>query len=734
MYRKGRLKIPPRHPIQITTPMNSHPEFEPPKHVSQRLLLSGALMLLGLIGICWASFRHAAAESDTARRFAFLDEFDEEKRERAAQVAHRLRESRHDTSTTEKVDKQGVQRGRSVVSTEKPLKLEREEDYFAPNLSIDLSDAAIESRLAKDVRYLSSDELEGRGIRTNGLVLAGDFLAEEFKKAGLYSAWYNESPFQEFQLLNGSSKGVVQRVMFHRKNDEKYLLTPNVDFSSLIKTTMGTMTLDVVFVGYGITAPEFNYDDYKGVRVAGKAVVILRNEPSPSDPKSPFAGADASRHSPVYTKIQNAIAHGATAVILCDRPSVEHANNDDGDPLAGDLLKIEFADNSFDTTIPVIHCRQALLAEMFEQYEDQTLSEVVAQIDNDSTPRSRQIEGFQIGFEVTRNRSGREVRNVLASIEPNGPMPARTIIIGAHYDHLGRDGWGSLAVGADGEIHNGADDNASGTATIVEIARQLASRRDQLKCRILFIAFTAEELGLIGSKHYVRDPAVPLSQTMAMINLDMVGRLREELTIYGVGTAREWNDLLEPVTAENSLNVKLRSSGYGPSDHAVFYEKGIPVLHFFTGFHPQYHRPADDSHLLNIQGMRQISRCVAELVTELATQESPLSKGTAPSDGLFGDGTFAELIDQPKSDPPKFGVVVKTVNEGGKGLLIRKVLPSSVASNNGLKPGDVITKVGDSNVTTVEELKSSISQFTSGVKVPIKITRRSLDLEIEVNF
>lgn len=702
------------------------------KSRGQRLLLTSSLMVIGLFGLCWLGFKYAAADSETDTNRVFLDDFSDKKEKIESELAafreKAAKQSRESTGNS----KTGKQPHVSVVAVSPSEQLDRPDEFFAEPLQIDLSDAAIEKRLKHDVEYLASDELEGRGIRTKGLEVAGEFLAKEFKKAGLYTAWYGDSPFQDFQLLNGSRRGAVQRVLFNRKQGEKYLLTPNVDFSSLMKTTTGTMTLPVVFVGYGITAPELNYDDYKGIRVAGKAVIILRHEPQKTDVNSPFDGAQASRYAPVYTKIQNAIAHGATAVILCDTHSKSIGKIHD-DLFSSDLLKVEFSENAFDTTIPVIHCRQALLDEVLQEFGVESLKEIETQIDADLKPRSRVIKGFRIGFEVSRDRSGRAVRNVLASIEPNGPMPTRTVIVGAHYDHLGRDGWGSLAVGADGEIHNGADDNGSGTAVILEVARQLAARRDQLKCRVLFIAFTAEELGLLGSKHYIRDPAVPLKETVAMINLDMVGRLREELTVYGVGTAREWNDIVLPAARSYDLNVSGRSSGYGPSDHAVFYERGVPVLHFFTGFHPQYHRPADDSHLLNIKGMAQISRCVTDIVAKLAEDDTLLSPDSSSHGGLLAESGLSGVLEQPKLDPPRFGVVVNRLPKNN-GLQIRKVLPKSIAESNGLLPGDIIQKVGDTLIHNINDLKKSVVGHDRGEKIPVLVTRRNLELEIEVIF
>lgn len=702
----------------------------PPQQLPQqhRLMLTGLMLCVGAIGITWACLRFAAA-NHADPNLAFLEEFSEQQELLAAELEVAHRRARSAAKTTPVEPTQPVRH--AVEPQTGSLPTESTPFYHSP-LKIDLSPTAIEQRLKRDVEYLASDELEGRGIRTRGLEIAGDYLAKEFSAAGLNLSWFDGTPFQEFQLLNGSRKGAVQRVLFNRPDGEKYLLTPNVDFSSLTKTTMGTMTLPVAFAGYGITAPELNYDDYSQIRVAGKAVIMLRHEPRSDDADSPFNGTESSRHAPVYSKIQNAISHGAAAVLLCDlNPSAQH--DDSANPFSSELLKVEFAEDAFDNSIPVIHCRRSLLDEVLQQYGADSLSEIQRAIDQDLQPHSFDVEGFRIGFEVTRNRSGRSVRNVLASLEPNGPAPQETVIVGAHYDHLGSDGWGSLAIGANGEIHNGADDNASGTAIIMEVARQLASRRDQLQRRVLFIAFTAEEMGLLGSKHYIRDPVVPLSETIAMINLDMVGRLREEVTVYGVGTAHEWNDILLPAAEARSLRIDGRSSGYGPSDHAVFYERGIPVLHFFTGFHPQYHRPADDAHLLNIEGMRRISECVSEVVLHLATDPHALTRDTSAGSKLFSESGFSELLTPASRPKAKFGVIVKS-QEDQQGLTVREVLEESIAAQHGIQPGDVLLQVGETGITSLEALRNSVMSFESGSRVPVRIRRRTLEIELDVEF
>ena len=688
-----------------------------------------------MLGLTWCAIRFAEAQTTPENRaFAFLDEFSR----RLAFAQRPLGFHPDQIATEQKAKPNSIKTADSIppTQTSSPEPKKNRDvptvNYHAQNLKIALSPKAIKTRLKHDVEFLADDQLEGRGTRTRGLKIASDFIAQEFRDAGLYTAWYGNSPFQEFRLLSATRKAAVQRVKFHRSEGEDFLLTPNVDFTSLLKTSTGTMTLSVVFAGYGITAPELGYDDYANIQVSGKAVVVLRQEPQQDQEDSVFNGAESSRYAPVFTKIQNAITHGAAAVILCDTTNMVDQFRAD-DPFSSELLKVEFSDNAFETSIPVIHCRRSLLDQYFQDHSASSLGEFEEQINEDLKPVSQPIEGFEIGFEVSKTRSGNPVRNVMASIEPNGLPPSRTIVVGAHYDHLGRDGWGSLAVGANGEIHNGADDNASGTAVMMEVARQLAAQRDQLKCRVLFIAFTAEELGLLGSKHYIRDPAVPLHETIAMVNLDMVGRLRDRVTIYGTGTAVEWPTLIESSTEKFELDFTSRSSGYGPSDHAVFYERGIPVLHFFTGFHPQYHRPADDSHLLNIEGMRQIAGCVTEIVSKLAKDDQHLSPGKSGGDSFFTGAGFSGALAQSTPKTPRFGVVLKELKDP-ESIEITRVLPSSVAEKAGLKVGDVVTTIGNEDVTSIEGLRSQILKQKLGEPVPVRVRRRSLELEIEVVF
>jgi Zn-dependent M28 family amino/carboxypeptidase len=298
-----------------------------------------------------------------------------------------------------------------------------------------------------------------------------------------------------------------------------------------------------------------------------------------------------------------------------------------------------------------------------------------------------------------------------------------TVVVGAHYDHLGYGGAGSLAPWTR-EIHNGADDNASGSAVLVEVARAIsggdlpASRR-----RIVFVAFAAEERGLLGSQQYVRSPAVPLEKTVAMVNLDMVGRLTDNrLIVYGTGTAEEFDPLVDRLNQHYGFEIKKEPGGYGPSDHATFYAKQIPVLHFFTGNHNDYHRPSDDADKLNLEGMRRIQEMVTEIVRTVASAETRpkyLATQTPRSRG-GGDRPYFGSV-------PEFGKAVE-------GYALMSVTPNGPAERAGLKAGDVIVQLGASRIGGLEDFDSALRKFSAGDQVAVRVKRGDQELELTVTL
>jgi len=333
---------------------------------------------------------------------------------------------------------------------------------------------------------------------------------------------------------------------------------------------------------------------------------------------------------------------------------------------------------------------------------------------------------------------------VLGEIPGQGSLADETVIVGAHYDHLGNGGISSLAPWTKA-IHNGADDNASGTTALLEVARQVVRRRDRDgdARRVLFVAFSAEEMGLIGSERFVASPPVPLDQVVAMVNLDMVGRLRaDRLTVSGTGTAREFSAIVQRLASHHEFRAKLDPSGLGPSDHATFAVRGIPVLHFFTGLHEDYHRPSDDADRINVVGLRRISLMVADTIDELSKSESRPTPTREGLDGLLADvrisavrprstdSTAKRRADSPPTTRPLDAGLTFQDTTGG-GVTVRSVAPGSPAQRAGLRVGDVLKRVGEQDVSTSRQAHSA-ARTTESKPVSLRILRGCTELDFEL--
>lgn len=648
----------------------------------------------------------------------------------------------------------------------------------AENAAENTADArATEERLYAAVKFLASDDLEGRGVGTRGLDRAADFIAEQFAAAGLKTSLFDGGPFQKFNMVVSTEMGEPNRLAFVRAataenaEAETHDLKLAADFNPLAIGGSGKFDLPLVFAGYGITAKDENYDDYAGVDVEGKAVLLLRHEPQQNNPHSAFNGADHSVHAPFTRKVSNAYQHGAAAVVICndefdlkknierrtkrwqaaiDELTASHAKfkelaqptpeememqrkqvdklvkeiSSQSEKLLGEydpLLPFQGAGPGDEAhKIPVVFCRRAVLDPMVKAALGKSLAELETQIDAEPAPRSAALTGWRLQGEITVVRREAEVKNVVGVLEGEGPHAAETIVVGAHYDHLGLGGEGSLAAGVK-EIHNGADDNASGTAALVEIARRLASRAEKLPRRVVFVAFTGEERGLVGSARYCREPLAPLDTTIAMLNMDMVGRLADEkLVIQGVDTATEFGPLIDDLSVRYGFKVTRQPGGFGPSDHASFYPHKVPVMHFFTGTHNDYHRPSDDYEKINLPGMRRVAEMVADAVVALAEHdERPhylAAKAKPPGRG--GDRPYFGSIPDFASDEP--------------GYHLSGVSPDSPADKGGLKAGDTIVKLGEYKIGNLEDFDGALRKYKAGDKVPVVVKREGQERTLPV--
>ncbi len=640
--------------------------------------------------------------------------------------------------------------------------------------------STVESRLADTAKFLASDELEGRGIGTKGLDVAADYIAKEFAAIGLKTDLFDGGPFQKFKMTTGSNLGEPNSLAFIGPasadgTSQPIELKLGEGFNPLAIGGSGKFDLPLVFVGYGITAKKEGYDDYEGVDVKDKAVVILRHEPQQNNPHSVFNGTDHSQYAPFRRKVSNAYEHGAAAVIFMtddfdlkknlaskrDRwqvavDEITKANADfkeikqpsadewqkhvtklknladdvkryaeEIDAAVDPLLPFEGAgpEGSEGRQFPVIAVRRSVLNPIIESVLGKPLATIEQEIDKDLKPQSKQLTGWQAKGEVTVERQEVEVKNVIGVLEGEGPHADETIVIGAHYDHLGLGGANSAAPGVK-EIHNGADDNGSGTTVLLEVARQLVAQGKPPR-RIVFIAFTGEERGLVGSARYVREPLVPIDKTVAMLNLDMVGRLADEkLIVHGTGTAKEFDALVDEFGKEHGFEITKKPGGFGPSDHASFYGAKVPVLFYFTGTHTDYHRPSDDFEKLNVSGMRRVANLVSQTAEVLAKADTrPAYQEVAGDTERMGGG----------GDRPYFGSIPDFA-QTEPGYAISGATKGSPADRGGLRAGDNLIQFGDSKVGNLEDFDSALRKYKAGDKVPVIVKRKGEEVKLEVTL
>ncbi len=583
--------------------------------------------------------------------------------------------------------------------------------------------ATSRDRLLKDIQFLASDELEGRGIGTQGLDLAADFIRDEFQKAGLKPAMPNGSYFQPFEMISGRRLSEGNSLMLRGPSGNTVELAVGKDFAPFAQSSLGEFDGPLVFVGYGITAAEFSYDDYADTDVKGKVVLIMLHEPGPwdkADPHSPFSGNVDTKHARFDEKALNAAKHGAKAVLFVSAPHILKGQADK-------LLELESVRGSQQAKVAQIQVTSTAIEPLLKAGLGKDLAAVEKEIESDLKPRSKLLEGWSVTGRVAIEDVRANVKNVLGMLEAGGPHAQETIVLGAHYDHWGRGGEGSLAPGSR-EIHNGADDNASGTAGVLELARRLA-RRDPgapgLGRRIVFAAFTAEERGLFGSAHYVEDPVIALTHTVAMINFDMIGRLRDDkLIVYGTGTASEFMPLLEKLNADRRFSIRPIATGMGPSDQTSFYAKKIPVLHFFTDNHPDYHKPSDDWEKISIEGAERVVDMVEDLIVELANAESRPTFVLVPeapkADGPGGERAWLGSI-------PAFGEQVD-------GTLLSGVTPDSPADRAGLRGGDLIVQLGTHEIHGLQDLRDALTRHKPGEIIKVVVQRGPLKISYPVTL
>jgi len=552
------------------------------------------------------------------------------------------------------------------------------------------------NELQDHIKYLSSDSLKGRLTGSTGDSLAAEYIKSKLLSYGLNPL--NGDGLQRFKVTKKIAAGKNNSLSV---NGKEYVC--DKDFMPLAFSSNTQLESEVVFAGYGfnINSDTLKWNDYNGIDVKGKWVLILKGDPEPENTKSKFILFSADRDKALLAKDM-----GAAGVLMVSGPVFDP--QDAFDPLNTEGYSVD---------IPVLKIKKEI-ADIILSKSKKTISGLEKQLNDKRKP-------FSFASRVTVNgkaeiiRELANTRNVTMLLPGEDPeLKNEFIILGAHFDHLGMGGPGSGSRALDTiGIHHGADDNASGVAMMLELAKKFALTKGSHKRTIICLAFSGEEEGLLGSKHFADDPGIDLSKVNAMINLDMVGRLNEtnNLQISGVGTATGLKDLVYAKTDTAVIKLTLSDEGYGPSDHSSFYGKNIPVLFYFTGAHMDYHTPKDTWEKINYNGMVEISDLIFNVSKELASSETRLKfKEAGPKVEAVrynrGKGVTLGFM-------PDFAGVVKN------GLRADFVTPGKPAALGGMLKGDIITFINGKQVNNIQDYMYRMGQLKHGQTISVEVLR-----------
>ncbi|MDQ2937579.1 MAG: M20/M25/M40 family metallo-hydrolase [Acidobacteriota bacterium] len=638
-------------------------------------------------------------------------------------------------------------------------------------------------RLRAHIEYLASDKLEGRRTGSSGANLAAEYIAREFARYGLrrsigydtpgMSHFEADSPrryMQQFPYVSGVDLGKNNSLTYSLTSGGAQTVELGRDWMPLgLSSSSRIENAAAVFVGYGITDSELKYDDYQAGNTAGRIAIALSGTPDGDNPHGKFAKYDDVRWKAIAAR--NA---GARALIIIAR---EQAFKDDR------LAQLHYDHGAGDAGLPVVAISRSVAAKLFEangikNFEDfvEQLSKAVAQ------QGTKEIRGYSVttsnSFDLLNAtkltistdivRPEVSASNVVGILDGSDPtLKNEAIVIGAHYDHLGRGGEGSLAP-REGEIHHGADDNASGVAGVLELARIFSAQRPRPHRTIVFMAFSGEEEGLLGSNYYVNHPIIPLANTVAMINMDMIGRMKDnKMMIGGVGTADQWRPVIEVsnpsrkmrvtaiavqpgevpkdgqmsdsrtvgvpiVTGANGrtivslgrvdpIDLTLTEDGYGPSDHSSFYAKKIPVLFLWTGTHEDYHKPSDTANKINYVDEARILTFAARLIQDIDTNDKRPSFAVAKSESAGRSMGFRVYLG-----------TIPNYADSNDGLLLDGVRDDSPAAKAGLKAGDRIVKLAGRDVRNVYDYTYALGELKAGQEYEVELLRGSDRLKLKI--
>lgn len=574
--------------------------------------------------------------------------------------------------------------------------------FFLFSVGLFAQDKPLTEALKKHISYLASPELKGRKAGSEGDSLAAVYIRDNFRQIGLKP--FTGNGFQYFSLVTDVIAGKRNSL----KTGEKKF-TAGKDFQPFSFSTSDSLTAQVVFAGFGITgeSDSLKWDDYKGLDVKGKWLLILRGDPEPDNPTSAFIPMASDRAKALAAKDK-----GAAGVLLVTPSSIDRADRP---------IDITFDKSVSDAGIPVISITRALAANI--------LSLPVTAVDS---IEKRMIAAKQSTAFLTKstlsarseiNREKAISRNIAFVLKGSDATLANEyIVVGAHYDHLGMGGEGSGSRVPDTvAVHYGADDNASGVASLIELAKHFASNPLQTPRSIVFVAFGAEEMGIIGSRYFVEHLPVPVKSIKAMINMDMVGRLKADdaiISISGTGTSNVNDSIINVYEKSRSFKVKRVPDGYGPSDHAAFYTAGVPVLFLTSGAHSDYHTPDDTPERINYKGQAAITEFAGDLISGFSSLKvSPVfaEAGARKESGHYGRNLKVTLGIMPD---------VSGAETSG-GMKVEGTRKDAPAERAGMIKGDIITAINGMKVSNIYDYMARLGKLKPGDIANIEILRNN---------
>ncbi|MEP6568979.1 MAG: M20/M25/M40 family metallo-hydrolase [Acidobacteriota bacterium] len=630
-------------------------------------------------------------------------------------------------------------------------------------------------RLRAHIEYLASDKLEGRRTGSPGANLAAEYIAREFSRYGLRRSIGQDLPgmsileadsprryMQEFPYVAGVELGKNNLILLSSHSVGGVQIRVGEDWMPLgFSSNASIKAADLVFVGYGISSAELKYDDYAVTNAKGRVAIAFAGTPDGDNPHGQFAHAGEIRF-----KAAAARAAGALALLIIANEEI----------LKDDRLSHLSYNNSGEAGIPVgVISRQLAKFLLHLPNPEMKLSEL-EKSDADARlvtakPEKKPdgeftfppglfrgpVKGLSLSISTDLIRREVEAANVVGILGGSDPtLKNEVIVIGAHYDHLGRGGEGSLAP-REGDIHHGADDNASGVAGMLELARIFKSQELRPRRTIVFMAYSGEEEGLLGSNYYVNHPIVPLANTVAMINMDMIGRMKDnKLIVGGVGTAPGWRQLIGAANAPERINVgnkpqsprdmprpsgsalggenpmlakvdhspvinlafekpfdlTLNEDGFGPSDHSSFYAKQVPVLFFWTGSHEDYHKPSDTADKINYADEARILKLVARVIYDIDTNDKRPVYTVAKSESTGRSMGFRVYLG-----------TIPNYADSNDGLLLDGVRDDSPASKAGIEAGDKIVKLAGRDVRNVYDYTYALGEMKAGQEYEVELMR-----------